>query len=341
MILRVITTCIILLISFTYSAGQDNAISLDSSKIVVSYLVGDSNDVSTVTSAGFVLAGGSKDVDAAMQWMIAKSGGGDVVVIRSSGADGYNKYFFELGSVNSVETLMLNSKASARDSSVAQKIRNAEMLFIAGGNQWNYVNYWKDSPVEEAINYLINIKKVPVGGTSAGLAILGSSYYSAEKESLKTDEALADPYHPNSTLGHNDFLQVPVLANTITDSHYSQRNRMGRHISWMARMINDNGVRVARGIGVDEQTAVCIDENGIARVFGKNNAYFLWNRKAGAETIKPQKVLTWNRKKSSVKGYSITGSATGNGSFDLNNWKVFSGGTKLSYHIENGVLSSK
>ena len=58
-------------------------------------------------------------------------------------------------------------------------IRNAEAIFIAGGDQSNYVRYWKDTPVEDAIN-LVAAKPAPIGGTSAGMAILGEFVYSAK-----------------------------------------------------------------------------------------------------------------------------------------------------------------
>ena len=46
-------------------------------------LVGDAADVTRTTAGGTVLMGGGPDVDAAMQWMIGKAGGGDFVVLRS------------------------------------------------------------------------------------------------------------------------------------------------------------------------------------------------------------------------------------------------------------------
>ncbi|ULQ56894.1 cyanophycinase [Flavihumibacter rivuli] len=306
---------------------------------IVTYLTGDAADVQTSTSAGLMLMGGSTDVDAAIQWMISKSGGGDAVVIRSSGADGYNAYMYGLGTLNSVETIIIDTRTKALDASVAQKIRNAEMLFIAGGDQWNYVSYWKDTPVEDAINYLINTKKVPVGGTSAGLAILGSAYYTAQNGSVTSAQALGDPYHRYSTIDRDNFINAPLLANTITDSHYTQRDRQGRHISWLARMMKDWGMTTVRGIGVDEQTAVCVEANGLAKVYGTNKAYFLSNNGLGAETCLSRTSLTWNRNQQAVRAYAITGSATGNGSVDLNTWNSFSGGTAYFYFVNNGTLA--
>lgn len=103
-------------------------------------IVGDAADVKTTTESGTVLMGGSTDVDAAFQWMIARSGGGDVVVIRASGTNAYNPYISKLGKINSVETLKIDSRELANNDTVAAVIRNAEMLFIAGGDQANYMS---------------------------------------------------------------------------------------------------------------------------------------------------------------------------------------------------------
>lgn len=304
----------------------------------VTYLTGDGADVNTNAIGGLLLMGGSTDVDAAIAWFLQRAAGGDVVVIRSSGADGYNQYMFDMVPVNSVETIVIDSRAKAELASVADKIRNAEALFIAGGDQWNYVNYWKNTATENAINYLINTKHVTVGGTSAGLAVLGSAYYSAEKGSVTSAQVLANPYHRYSTLGQADFVSHPHLANTITDSHYTQRDRQGRHISWLARLMKDFSYTTVKGIGVDEETAVCIDASGIGKVYGLNNAYFMKNTNLGPETCVSGTALTWNRSAMAVTTYRIAGSATGNGSFNATNW-TFSGGTSYYYYVNNGVLA--
>jgi len=305
---------------------------------VVTYLTGSAADVNTTALGGFLLMGGSTDVDAAIKWMLERSGGGDIVVIRATGADGYNTYMYNMVPVNSVESIMIDSRTKASDATVVAKIRNAEALFIAGGDQWDYINYWKNTPVEDAINYLINTKKVTVGGTSAGLAILGSAYYSAQTGSITSTQSLANPYSKYMALGANDFVAATSLQNTITDSHYTQRDRQGRHITFMARLMKDYGYANVKGIGVDEQTAVCIDETGTGKVFGINNAYFLQSTGLGAETCIAGTKLTWNRNGQAVKAYRIQGNTTGAGIFNANTWLNFSGGISYYYYVNNGVL---
>jgi len=299
-------------------------------------LIGDPADVTKPTTGGMCLMGGSTDVDAAFRWMISKSGGGDFVVIRATGTNAYNDYIYNtLGGVNSVETIIISKLTQANSTLVEAKIRGAEALFIAGGDQADYVKLWKNTRVENAVNFLINTKKVPVGGTSAGCAILGASYFSAVNGTVTSDVAMANPYDPLISLGHDDFISSPFLQNTITDQHFSQRAREGRLVTFMARMNKDLG-KDARGIAVDEQTAVCVDQNGIASVFGLNNAFFLKITNEGPEKCSPGTPLNWLRNKEAISVYKIKGSTAGNGPFDLKNYSQASGGNWLYFYVDNG-----
>ena len=309
---------------------------------LTTWLTGDAADVQRATSGGSVLMGGSKDVDAALRWMIEKSGGGDFVVIRASGSDGYNDYIYtRLGGVNSVETILINSRIVANDAAVEQKIRNAEAIFIAGGDQANYVNYWKDTKVEDALNFLINSKKVPVGGTSAGCAILSEVYFSALNGTVTSADALLMPYTSAMTLGRADFLNLPFLANTVTDMHFSERDRQGRLIAFMGRMTTDWGID-ARGIGVDERTAVCIESDGTARVMGTGTAYFCRPTATanGPEQCIMGQSLHWLRSRQAISVQAIQGTIAGTGTFNLTNWTPGVGSTEQYWFVNNGVFGS-
>ena len=227
------------------------------------YLTGNAAHVTGVTQAGVGLMGGGTDVDALFEWMSERAGGGDFVVIRASGADGYNEYVFELGDFDSVETLVLPNRDVSSNEFVLRTIRNAEALFIAGGDQSDYVNFWKDTPVEDEIHALIE-RGVPIAGTSAGTAILGELLYSAQRQSVTSVQALADPFNRNITLDR-DFLVVPGMADIITDQHFVERDRMGRTLAFMARLATD-GVPGIKALAIDRETAVLVDAAGHATV---------------------------------------------------------------------------
>lgn len=302
---------LILLLSSSFAVAQDSvSVSIGRE--------GNANDTLTKTQPGFVLAGGGKDVDAAMKWLLDRSGGGDVVIIRASGSTGYNDYLYELGKVNSVETLLIDSREKAILPETAEKIRNAEALFIAGGDQWNYVKYWKDTEVSKAISYLIDVKKVPMGGTSAGCAVLSEFIFDAQFDTVVSADALANPYTQAVSISKS-FITIPFLRNTIADQHYSQRNRQGRHVTFMARMMQDFKIKNPKGIAADERTAVCIDEKGNAILFGSGKAFFL-SAKKSPELCINGKPLTWNHKGKALSVWSYQATEQGTPAFNLNQW---------------------
>jgi cyanophycinase len=293
------------------------------------FAVGNQNDVVKTTTAGTVLMGGGTDVDAAFQWMINKSGGGDFVVIRATGTDAYNPYIFGLGTVDSVETLIIPSRAGAADPFVVAKIRNAEALWIAGGDQSDYINFWKGTPVGDAINYVANTKHAPVGGTSAGLAVLGQFIYTGAAGSVTSSQALADPYHRYVTLDR-DFVQIANLGGVITDSHFVTRDRFGRSVAFLARIIKDGWAASARGIGIDEATAILVEPTGAATRVGSGAAYFISSNGVPLTCVSGTP-LTYT----GLPVYKVSGAAT----FNLSTW-TGSGGTAYTVSANAGAFSS-
>jgi cyanophycinase len=291
-----------------------------------SYITGDAEDAVTAVRPGLVLMGGGPDVDAAFQWMIDRSGGGDFVVIRTSGTDAYNPYIDGLGSVNSIETILFYSRNAAFDNVVLDKLRQAEALFIAGGDQNTYVRMWKDTPMENIINNQL-AGKIPIGGTSAGLAVLGEFFFQARLGTVYSEEVLTNPYHSAVTLD-KDFLQLPYLQNTITDSHFSNRSRMGRLIGFLARITQDGWAEQPRAVGIDETTALVVDEGGNARVLGNRSVFFL-KSPGKPEICRENTPLTYKN----IHVYQLFSTGT----FHLPSW-TGSGGTAYFLSVEDGKL---
>jgi cyanophycinase len=293
------------------------------------WIVGDPADVRKPAQPGLALVGGGKDQDSVMRWFLDRSGGGDVVIVRASGADGYNSYLADLAKVDSVETLLLNTPELSRDASLAARIRNAEALFIAGGDQWNYVRLWRNSPVGDALQFLID-RGVPFGGTSAGLAVLGEYVFTAEKDTITSAQALANPFDERVTVGAN-FLRIAALKNTVTDSHFHARDRMGRTLVFLARMLADHKLPEARAIAIDEKTAALVEPTrATATVEGEGAVYFLRAARP-AEICRPGAPLTF-------KDVSVYRVSRG-GSFDLRTW-TGQGAVAYDLHVEQGVIRS-
>ena len=122
------------------------------------YMTGDPSDVSPTPVQGVCLMGGATENDEAMKWFLNRANGGDVLVLRASGSDGYNDYFYtELGvTIHSVETIVINNASGAVDPYVLQQVEDAEAIWFAGGDQYDYVSYFKDTAMEDALNIFIN-----------------------------------------------------------------------------------------------------------------------------------------------------------------------------------------
>jgi cyanophycinase len=282
-------------------------------------------------SPSIALVGGGYDVGEAFRWMIARAGitpatGGRFVIIRATGTDAYNPYIYSrLGQVDttspkgyemvggadlgltSVETLVISSRANAEDPFVLKVIGRASAIFIAGGDQADYYNYWQSTSLNTLIQKAV-AAGIPVGGTSAGTAMLGQYAFAALNGAIESPAALSNPFDRAVTLDPlntsskkfvqtGSFLNIASLANTVTDMHFNTRDRMGRLFSFVARIGKGCTGGVANygdvaGIGIDEETAVLISgapgaakaelvanpynaENTTALYTAQNSAYFV------------------------------------------------------------------
>lgn len=295
--------------------------------------IGQKDDAQAKPVAGIAMMGGGDDLDEAFRWLCGKANGGDFLIVRAHGDDDYNSYVNGLCKVNSVATLIIADRDAAQDPAVAEIIRHAEVVFIAGGDQANYIRFWRGTPVQEAIDQHIANGK-PIGGTSAGLAVQGEFAYGAlndpDDSELHSKEALANPYHNQVTVVR-DFLNIPHLENTITDSHFAKRDRMGRTLVFLARIMQDGWSKAPREVAIDEKSAVLVEADGKAAVVGSGRgAYFL--RPAQAPDVCQKQVpLSFH----SISVYKAPGGAH----FDLSSWAGI-GGSTYTLSVERGVIHS-
>ena len=216
----------------------------------------------SATSGGLLLVGGGDWEPTAFRWFVAKAGHGHIVVLAASGAAEDNDEFYKvIGGVKSVQTFVFHDRKAAFDPPVVAALKHADGIFIAGGDQSNYARYWKDTPVTRAIDAHVAAGR-PLGGTSAGLALLGGAggYGAMDGGSIDSAAALKDPGGPAVTIVHN-FLHLPHLQHVVTDTHFNARNRLGRLVAFVARVRATTDPK-AVGLGVDQGSALCVEANG-------------------------------------------------------------------------------
>ena len=218
------------------------------------------------------MAGGGKDFDDAFRWSI-----------RKSGSDGYNQHIRNLDPVDSVASIVIKSRAAASHPFVLDKVRKAEAIFIAGGDQMEL--------------------RLLLEGHAPG------SHHSRRGEARRPHRRnQCRPRHPRAIFvlhrnGHHhhitasavqplrshlilesSYLKLPNLEGVITGSHFSQRDRFGRLLAFLAciaqHTLFDNGV--AKGVGIDERKAVLLEPDGSATIAGEGVPYFASaNKKTG------------------------------------------------------------
>ena len=239
------------------------------------YWTGSSDDVRPrLHGPMLLLAGGGGDQTEAMQAAVNGIRGCtqcnakiDIVVLRASGGAGYNSYLMALEGVNSVVSMVITDRESAMRPDVVRIVDTAELVFFAGGDQCNYIRWIKGTPIQTAVERLFR-RGGAIGGTSAGLAIQGEIVYDAcPSQSAKSCEVLLDPFHEDVSLSRR-FFDWPVMRDIITDTHFQQRDRLGRLLVFMGRALAEGKEDRAIGLGVSERTLLLVDRGGIGRVYG-------------------------------------------------------------------------
>ena len=247
---------------------------------LVSYFSGEAEDKRvTPLGPGLILNGGGQGADdETFIWWRPYLEGGDVVILRTSESDGYNDYLYtDIGGIDSVETLLVTDSTLANDDYIACRILQAEGIFIAGGDQSTYLNTWSNTKLSKNLDMAWQ-RGAMLGGNSAGLAVLGEFVFAAYEGSAYSEDVLLDPYDETVSL-ENALVPIPFLQGLITDTHFVERDRMGRLAVFMARLVKDGWGSSIRGLGVDEDTAFVVAPNGMGTLIGSGTAYLLESTK--------------------------------------------------------------
>ena len=239
---------------------------------------------------GLVLAGGGEEEApaAAFAWVHRRLGGsarpfGNLVVLRASGSDLYDKAILPKGNFASVQTVFIPPCAPRSEvDRAAHIVDGADAVFFAGGDQSHYTA-WKGSALISAVKRVYARRGV-VGGGSAGLAIQGAVIYDAAAadrfdEDTHTADAVVTPLEERISFT-TGFFSWPALARTITDTHLVVRDRFGRLVVFLARILSAGLLPggAVYGLGIDQASAVAVEPDGSATVYnaaGGRGAYLV------------------------------------------------------------------
>ncbi|GJQ30772.1 MAG: hypothetical protein HBSAPP03_26560 [Phycisphaerae bacterium] len=207
----------------------------------------------------------------AFAWMVARAGPlPKAVVIGAVPLDEPDDRLHALrrAGCSAAEGLIVPESGGDHDAA-AKAFDNTRIAFIRGGDQGRYVKGWRGTKTEAALRHVFDSGGV-VAGTSAGCAVLGEVTYSAEKNSLTPEEALADPFHEDLTLVR-DFLGL--VPGVLFDTHFTERARFARLPVLLARsrdLFDDR--RDMLGLGMDTRTAAAVIPDGSCTILGEGAA---------------------------------------------------------------------
>jgi cyanophycinase-like exopeptidase len=212
--------------------------------------------------------------------------GGNLVVLKASGERDYSDDFYARGNFAWVQEILIPPCAAPGEvDAIAPYVDDADAVLFAGGDQSHYTA-WKNGALIRAVRRL-HARGGVVGGGSAGVAIQGAVVYDSaaadrlhpndDDYAVTTSNAAHDPLEPEISFTTNLF-DWPPLRGTITDSHFVKRDRFGRLVAFLGRIVHDRlGSAPVYGLGIDEGSAVLVEPDGTAtlRIKGKDRGAYL------------------------------------------------------------------
>lgn len=166
----------------------------------------------------------------------------------------YKKAFAELG-LDDLTELYINTRSEASNEDLLALFEGATGVFFSGGDQLRITSQIGDTPVMRKVVNLFRRGGV-VAGTSAGAAAMCETML--VKGTSRESHRIGD-LHMAPGLG--------LIQDVIIDQHFAERGRMGRLLGAVCqnpRML---------GVGIDEDTAVIVEDDTHFRVIGSGAVY--------------------------------------------------------------------
>lgn len=192
----------------------------------------------------------------------AQQNGGKVVIVTAASnqpeelAATYKKAFSSLG-ISKIENLDIRTRTDAQSEENIKKVREAAAIFFTGGDQLRITSQIGDSPVFQCMRELY-YNGTTIAGTSAGAAAMPDTML------------IAGPGDESNRLRALDMAPgLGFFPNTVIDSHFAERGRIGRLLGAVAQ--NPKNL----GVGIDEDTAIQVIGHESFTVLGSGAVYVL------------------------------------------------------------------
>jgi len=168
-------------------------------------------------------------------------------------ADVYTQAFRNLGVANP-RVLRATSRQDVVHADVDRLLDGIDGVFITGGDQMRLVSLLGGTKLAENLRRMVRDTDVVMAGTSAGAAAMSTSM-------IVRGEPSSHPHRGAVRLSPG----LGFLKNIIIDQHFTERGRISRLVT----AVSYNPYNL--GIGIDENTAIILDSEGILEVFGQGS----------------------------------------------------------------------
>jgi cyanophycinase len=169
-------------------------------------------------------------------------------------ADVYTQAFRNIG-VPNPRVLRATSRQDVVGADADRLLDGVTGIIMTGGDQMRLVSLLGGTRLADGIRRLVRETPLVLAGTSAGAAAMSTSM-------IVRGEPTSHP--------HKDAVRLSpglgFLKNVIIDQHFTERGRISRLIT----AVSFNPYNL--GIGIDENTAIILDGDGILEVYGQGTA---------------------------------------------------------------------
>ena len=168
-------------------------------------------------------------------------------------ADVYTQAFRNLGVANP-RVLRATSRQDVFQADADALLDGVKGVFMTGGDQMRLVSILGGTKVADKLRHLVRTTNIVLAGTSAGAAGMSTSM-------IVRGESTPHPHKNSVRLSPG----LGFLKNIIIDQHFTERGRISRLIT----AVSFNPYNL--GIGIDENTAIILNDQGIMEVYGQGS----------------------------------------------------------------------
>jgi len=213
-----------------------------------------------------LIVGGGSEKNGASSWSTPAyrwAGEGKKVAIVGTSTGSLAPYFTQQCGAIYAREFAIATQDSADSQATFDTLAAYDVIFFRGGDQWEYYDLYRNTKLQEAVNFVF-AKGGVIAGTSAGMHILSSIVFTAENGTVYPYECIENPNNQYVTLA-NDFMNL--VPGFVFDTHFAERGRFGRLVGFLANYSLNQNIAIT-GLGMDDMTCMTIDENGLGTVYG-------------------------------------------------------------------------